>query len=64
MWKSSSRRSRPADAQERFDQAVRLFSAPRFQALYRAWWAAFRSTLEARLAQDEIVLRALAIERL
>ena len=28
------------------------------------WWAAFRSELEERLDQEEIVIRATAIERL
>ena len=36
-WSFRARRRRPADAEERFDQAVRAFGAPRFQALYRAW---------------------------
>lgn len=29
-----------------------------------AWWAAFRTRLEQRLRQDEIVIRAMEIERL
>ena len=29
-----------------------------------AWWAGFRRTLEARLSQDEIVIRAMEIRRL
>ena len=33
-------------------------------ALDRAWWRAFRAELERRFAQDEIVVRAHAIERL
>jgi len=33
-------------------------------ALDRAWWARYRATLEARFAQDEIVVRAWPIERL
>ena len=32
--------------------------------LDRAWWADCRVRLEARFAQDEIVLRSLAMERL
>jgi hypothetical protein len=34
------------------------------EALDRAWWADYRARLEARFAQDEIVLRSLAMERL
>jgi hypothetical protein len=30
----------------------------------RAWWAGYRGTLEDRFRQDEIVIRATAIERL
>ncbi len=33
-------------------------------ALDRAWWGEFRSALERRFAQDELVVRAQAIERL
>ncbi|MBM4439358.1 MAG: hypothetical protein FJ027_02990 [Candidatus Rokubacteria bacterium] len=32
--------------------------------LDRAWWAAYRAKLEERFAQDELVVRAHAIERL
>ncbi|MGV2103960.1 hypothetical protein [Rhizobium sp. 21-4511-3d] len=32
--------------------------------LDRQWWAAFRRELEARLDQDEIVIRAAQVERL
>jgi hypothetical protein len=32
--------------------------------LDRAWWAAYRKTLESRFRQDEILIRATAIERL
>lgn len=32
--------------------------------LDRAWWAGLRARLEADLAQDEVVIRAHAIERL
>jgi len=32
--------------------------------LQRQWWAAWRQELERRFAQQEIVVRALAIERL
>jgi hypothetical protein len=34
------------------------------EVLDRAWWAALRGELEARFEQDEIVIRALAIDRL
>jgi hypothetical protein len=33
-------------------------------ALDREWWAAFRTDLERRFAQDEIVVRAQVVERL
>ncbi len=33
-------------------------------ALDRDWWGAFRADLEGRFAQDELVVRAHAIERL
>jgi hypothetical protein len=33
-------------------------------ALERAWWAELRAELEARFEQDEIVIRALVIDRL
>ena len=33
-------------------------------ALDRAWWAGFRSRLERRFAQEEILIRASAVERL
>lgn len=46
-WYFHARRRRPADAEERFDQAVRAFGAPRFQALYRAWVERGDSVLEA-----------------
>lgn len=32
--------------------------------LDRAWWAQYRRTLEARFAQDSVMLRALPAERL
>jgi hypothetical protein len=32
--------------------------------LDRAWWAAYRASLEASFQQDEIVIRAQSIERL
>jgi hypothetical protein len=32
--------------------------------LDRAWWTSYRETLEARFAQEEVVVRAYAIERL
>jgi hypothetical protein len=31
--------------------------------LDRAWWAEFRRSLERRFAQEELVIRALAVER-
>ena len=34
------------------------------ETLDRAWWADCRARLEARFAQDEIVLRSLAMEQL
>jgi hypothetical protein len=34
------------------------------EALDRAWWARYRETLERRFSQDELVVRAQAIERL
>lgn len=33
-------------------------------AVDRAWWKAFRDRLEHRFAQEELVIRAMAIERL
>lgn len=33
-------------------------------ALDRAWWGAYRRALESRFRQDELVVRAQAIERL
>ena len=36
-WYFHARRRPPDGPHERFDQAVRAFGAPRFQALYRAW---------------------------
>ena len=32
--------------------------------LDRAWWAAYRATLETRFDQDEVLIRASAVERL
>jgi hypothetical protein len=32
--------------------------------LEKGWWAEYRAVLEARFAQDELVVRALGIERL
>lgn len=34
------------------------------EALDHGWWAAYRRTLEARFRQEEVVVRASAIERL
>ena len=33
-------------------------------ALDRAWWRAYRRRLETRFAQEEVIVRALAMERL
>jgi hypothetical protein len=38
---------RRADAGDQFDQALRAFAAPRFQALYRAWRERGNGVLEA-----------------
>lgn len=46
-WYFDARRRRRAGAEERFDQAVKAFSAPRFQALYRAWMERGDPVLEA-----------------
>ena len=46
-WYFSVRRRRPDDAEERFDQSMQAFAAPRFQALYRAWLERGDSVLEA-----------------
>ena len=46
-WYFGARRRRPADAKDQFDQAVRAFAAPRFQALYRAWLERGDSVIEA-----------------
>lgn len=32
--------------------------------LDRAWWAAYRCTLEARFAQEQVLVRALRMEAL
>ena len=34
------------------------------ERLDRAWWAAYRETLEQRFAQDELVIRSQQVERL
>jgi hypothetical protein len=34
------------------------------ETLDRAWWRAYKRTLEQRFQQDEVVIRALAMERL
>lgn len=34
------------------------------EALDRSWWTSYRRELEARFRQDEVVARALAMERL
>ena len=58
-WYFRARQAGPADAEQRFDEASRAFSAPRFQALYRAWIERGDPVLEATLSP---VLRD-AIER-
>jgi hypothetical protein len=49
-WYFHARRSPPTGAHERFDQAVRAFDAPRFQALYRAWLERGEPILDATLS--------------
>ena len=34
------------------------------ESLDRAWWARYREVLETRFAQDEVVIRALGMDRL
>jgi hypothetical protein len=33
-------------------------------SLDRTWWGGYRKVLETRFAQDEVVIRALAMQRL
>jgi hypothetical protein len=49
-WYFRARRSPPTDTHERFDQAMRAFGAPRFQALYRAWRDRGEPVLDATLS--------------
>lgn len=49
-WYFQARRAGRHDSPERFDQAARAFSAPRFQALYRAWLERDDPVLEACLS--------------
>ena len=46
-WFFHARRTPPHGPHERFDQAVRAFGAPRFQALYRAWLEGGEPVLDA-----------------
>lgn len=49
-WYCQARRCPPKGAHEQFDQALRAFGAPRFQALYRAWCERREPVLEATLS--------------
>jgi hypothetical protein len=49
-WYFAMRRTLPTGPDERFDHAVRAFSAPRFQALYRAWLERGDRVLDAALS--------------
>ena len=49
-WYVRVRRRAPKGAHERFDQAIKAFSAPRFRALYRAWLERGDPTLDATLS--------------
>jgi hypothetical protein len=49
-WYFQARRTGRRDAPERVDQAARAFSAPRFQALYRAWLERGDLVLEASMS--------------
>ena len=49
-WYFHTRKAPPDGAHERFDQAVRAFGAPRFQALYRAWLERGEQVLDATLS--------------
>lgn len=49
-WYFRARRSPPKEADERFDEAVRAFRAPRFQALYRAWVERGDEVLDAAMS--------------
>lgn len=49
-WYFEARRQQRRDNPERFDQAVRALSAPRFQALYRAWAERGEAVLDGALS--------------
>ncbi len=49
-WYFQARRARPKGNHERFDQAVRAFSPPRFRALYKAWLEHGEPVLRATLS--------------
>src|SRR5262249_29182110 len=49
-WFFHARRSPGHGPSERFDQAVKAFSAPRFRALYRAWLERGDAVLDATLS--------------
>lgn len=49
-WFFHARRQPPGGADERYDQAVRGFGAPRFQALYRAWLERGEPVLDATMS--------------
>ena len=49
-WYFRARRAPPKGPDERFDEALRAFGAPRFQALYRAWLERGDEVLEATLS--------------
>ena len=51
-WYFHARRTPPRGPHERFDQAVRAFGAPRFQALYRAWLEARRAGVRRDVVAD------------
>jgi hypothetical protein len=55
LWKAGDREARKDD--------ILLFEIMA-DTLDRDWWTAYRKKLEARFEQDEIVIRAQAIERL
>lgn len=64
-WFFHARRQPPTGADERFDQAVRAFGAPRFQALYRAWLARGELVLDATMSAtlaDEIARKTGQLE--
>ena len=49
-WYFRARCAALKDSDERFDQAVRAFGTPRFQALFRAWIERGESVLDATLS--------------